>query len=291
MITQLCRTILILFTLLFVGPAFAAKIKKVDGKKVLVELEGDSAKVGDVFVAYDPDGKRRGLIKIKVVKGDKAAGVLGKGKVENGWTVKVSDKSQRTAKSSGSDKHGAGSGSHSGDYWGLIGGMSMDSMKVKVDNDANGVNETSVSMSGSSFSLKGFYDAQVFGDIWFRGMGGVEGLAASGSTQAGCGGKTCDANIYYLGGDFWGRWVLPFDSFRPWIGGAFSLMFPLSKKSTALESGSITNTSSLSAGGGFDWIVSPTLMIPFQAEYSMLPKSETVEATAIAVRVGFAVPF
>ncbi|MGE0762059.1 MAG: hypothetical protein AB7N80_02155 [Bdellovibrionales bacterium] len=276
----------LLLTLSFT--AEAAKVSKVDGRKVMIDLEGDSANAGDVFVVMDPNGKRKGLVKIRAVKGNRAVGLLGKGKAEAGWATKFS--------SAGKSKSASGQAKTSGSpietptgtsFWGLIGGFSMNSMKVKVDNDGDNTNETSVSLSGNAFSLKGLFDYNMFSQIWFRGMLGLEGLSAKGPTQVGCQNKACDANIYYLSADFWARFLFSQSgSFRPWAGGAFSLMFPASKKATALEEKSITNTSAISLGGGFDWFTSPTFAIPVQVEYSLLPKSETVEATVIAIRAG-----
>lgn len=292
-VQHLPNCILGLFLSLLLVPiaAQAAKITKVTGKKIMFELEGDSAKAGDVFVAYDAAGKKKGLIKIKAVKGNRAVGLLGKGRAEIGWVAKVSSakgKSSRTAKSSSGGTDASPSGTS---YWGIVGGLAMDSMKVKIDNDGVGANETTVSMSGMAFSLKGLYDYNLFSQVWFRGMAGLEGVNASGSTQVGCQNKACNASIYYLSTDLWGRFVFTDGSIRPWVGGGFSLMFPATKKATALEENSITNTSAISIGGGIDWFTSSTFAIPIQLEYSMLPKSETVEATAMGIRVGVLMPF
>jgi outer membrane protein W len=301
---SLQRSVMVLWGFLCLAvavPSHAAKVTKVDGKKVMLNLEGDTAKVGDIFVVYNPEGKKKALIKIKAIRGDRAAAFLGKGKAETGWTAKVSDKSKgggtKTAGRSRRSQEAETSPAPSGEtrsYWGAVVGFSMDSMSVDVDNSspADGVADKTVSLSGSSFSAKGLFDYLVFPQIWFRGMTGLEGLAASGSAEVGCdGGKTCEVNIYYLSFDFWGRYVFTNGGFRPWLGAGFSLMFPMSKDATALEKSSITNTSAMSAGLGFDWFLSDTMYIPMQVEYSMLPKSETVEASAINIRAGLAWPF
>lgn len=278
----------------FASPTWAAKIAKVSGKKVMVTLEGDSAKAGDIFVLYDSAGKKKGLIKISAVKGDKAIGSLGRGKAEKGWTAKIAEKKGKkksSQASTGRTSSEGRSGSTGKTMWGVMAGLSSTSMKVKIDNDNDGTRETTVALSGMAFSVKGVYDYNLFSNIWFRGLLGIEGLSAKGESQVGCGNAACDANIYYLSGDFWGRYVLPMETFKPWIGAAFTLMFPASKKASALEESSITNTSAISVGLGADWKMSETMTIPIQVGYSLLPNSDTVTAAMISIRAGFLMPF
>ncbi len=275
-------------------PAWAAKIAKVSGKKVMINLEGDAAKSGDIFVLYDSSGKRKGLVKISAVKGDKAIGSLGKGTAEAGWTAKIAEKkgkrksSQANTAKTSSEPRSGGTGKS---MWGVMAGLSSTSMKVKIDNDNDGTRETTVALSGMAFSVKGVYDHNLFSNIWFRGLLGLEGLSAKGESQVGCGNAACDANVYYLSGDFWGRYVLPMETFRPWAGAAFTIMFPATKKASALEESSITNTSAISAGLGADWKMSETMTIPIQVAYSLLPNSDTVTAAMISIRIGFLMPF
>lgn len=286
--------------LLFATPVFAAKVIKADGRKAMLELEGDPAKVGDIYVVYDPAGKRRGVIKVSAIKGTKAVGLLGKGKAQVGWQAKISDR----AKAKVSPKTQAArqqtqpanqptdsAGNENRSAWGIMVGASMDTMSVDIDNSGDNVSDETVSLDGMAFNGKLLFDYNLFPQVWFRGLGGIEGLSAKGPSRTGCQAKTCDVSIYYMAFDFWARYVFGSGSFRPWIGAAFSLMFPVTKSATALEDSSITNTSMMSVGAGFDWYTSPSFYIPLQIEYNMLPKSETVEVTAITGRLGFAIPF
>lgn len=286
---QLCLfTLLLAFTFGLHQNADAARVSKVNGKKILLETDGESMSSGDLFFLLDSSGKKKGLIKIKAVKGTRALGLLGKGKAEIGWTTQAS----RGKGGGSSDTTSTASSAAGKSLWGIIGGIAMDTMKVKVDNTGDSVNETSVTLKGNAFSIKGLFDMNLFEFLSFRGLFGVEGLNASGSKEVGCSaGKTCSATIYYLAGDFWGRLGPSSGNVRPWGGMGFSLMFPLSKSATALEEKSITNTSSIAFGGGLDIFTSPTFAIPIQVEYILLPKSQTVEASAIAARVGVMFPF
>jgi len=61
----------------FSFPSFAAKILKVKGNKVLIQIEGfENIKKGDLFVANDELGNRKGLVKVLKLKRDKAFGIF-----------------------------------------------------------------------------------------------------------------------------------------------------------------------------------------------------------------------
>ena len=293
----------IVFTFsLFVLPqkVFAASVVGVKGKKVLVNLQGEPALKGDIFYLLDKSGKKKALIKIMKVKGNKALALLGKGKARKGYTLKYRPKKGGTAKRKGKKSGGAdqaaaddsssdssSSGDAGGMYFGVMLGFSQNSMDVELQDDS-GNSRGSTSLSGNGFSAKGMVDYNLFSGVWFRGMFGVEQFNASG--EASCGASpftdTCTAEIMYLSLDLWGRYVFSDGGFRPWAGGGFSLMFPLSQTATALDESSITNTSVMSFGLGVDWFTSPTFYIPISVEYGLLPSSDTVSANTIAIRLG-----
>jgi outer membrane protein W len=133
-------------------------------------------------------------------------------------------------------------------------------------------------------------DYPLFPWLIFRGMAGLEQFAVGGANDTstgGCGGE-CTAEISYLTFDFWGKFNFSQGGFRPWAGAGFDVMFPLTKDSTALDKESITNTSVIAIGGGFDWMLSDTSYLPFQIEYNLYPSSAEVSASAIALRLGYA---
>ena len=73
--------------LIWSSSAFAARVVKTKGKKVLVNLEGGSAQQGDVFYVVSSSGKKVGILKIMKVKGEQAIAVLGKGQATPGYTL------------------------------------------------------------------------------------------------------------------------------------------------------------------------------------------------------------
>lgn len=291
------RRIICVCMLLLSAPLFAAEVIKTKGKSVLIELKGDPAAPGDQFYSIRPDGKRAAILKITKVKGDKAIGVITRGKAAAGHTLEIKpaavtqEARQGTAgtrgRSSTSPINPTGRA-----YWGAIAGFAMDSMDVNVNNFNDNSFLQRTSLSGNGFSLKGLFDYELFPQVWFRGTSGVEGFSVSGSNICGPGNvQACNADLYYLSFDFLGRYLFSMSQYRPWIGGGIGLLFPVSKKASALDSASISTTNVLVAAGGLDWFISPTMYVPISLEYGLLPKSDEVEASWITIRAGLAIPF
>ncbi len=281
---------------------FAARVAKVRGKSLLIELEGEPAKVGDIYLLKDDLGKTRGIIKIAKVSGAKAIARLGRGRAQEGMTltlrppkgqaasrakkgqpVSETEKAQETTQTEETTK-----AETSRSYWGVQLGYLLNSMDVDLRTPV----ARTVSMEGNSFSARGFFDYLVFDRVWFRGIAGVEQFIADGASVCGAAANTgCDVEINYLSIDAWGRYVFTEQTFRPWAGLGFGLLFPATKKSSAIAESSITNTSAIRIGAGFDWFLSPRFMMPFNVEYVLLPESSTVKADYIAIRLGFGLPF
>lgn len=272
--------------------AWAAKVSKVKGKKVLIDLEGEPAKKGQVYYVVDEQGRKKGVLKIMSVKGEKAIAKMGKGKAKKGMGLLAKEGGGEGGDKEKGDKpegkESSGSASSSEMAAGLMLGMSMDSMEVDLDVTP----AQKASLAGSGMSYKALFDYALFEKIWFRGFLGIENFAAEGDkASSACENKVCAVTIQYLTLDFWGRYLFSLGTFRPWLGAGFSLWFPMSQDTTALEEDSITNTSVMAVGGGFDWFINPSFYIPFQVEYGMLPASEQVSATVIAIRAGLGMTF
>lgn len=297
------RNFLFAFLLILIAPSlYAAEVIKVKGKSVLVELKGDPAVAGDNFYLISPDGKKRGIIKISKVKGDKAIGKLTKGKGAPGYTLEFKAQKAAAGPSGGGSSGGGdmaapspqdGSTEWVRSYWGAIAGISVNTMNVRVTGAPPTNSDLgTVNMSGNGFSLKGLFDYELFNNIWFRGTTGVEMFNAAGGTICGSSNNAaCNAKLTYLTFDFIGRYVFGHGNFRPWVGAGLGLLFPAQKEATALDPQSISTTNVLLATGGVDWFINPRMYIPVQVEYGLLPKSEEVEANWIAVRAGVAWPF
>ncbi|MCB0391833.1 MAG: hypothetical protein KDD58_11105 [Bdellovibrionales bacterium] len=286
-----------LFISLLITPQFAnsATIAKVKGKKVYILLESRiEARKGDILEIFDGQGKKRGLVKVRMVKGNRALGSL-KGKAQKGWSLKVRGASETSTADNNSEKKDRyeklKQAPTSGSYYGVMAGFASDTMTATIDTTGN--TTTDVDMSGSGFSGRLLFDYALWTSIWFRGMLGLENFATEGDQKI-CGAnndEVCDVEISYLALDLWGRYLFSTGTFRPWAGLGFNLLFPSSKASTAIDEESITSTSVFAGGLGFDWFFKNDMYIPVQFEYGMYPASETVKANYMALRFGVAIDF
>ena len=280
---------LILVLSLPFSSAWAAEVSKVKGQAVLIDLKGMSASAGDTLYAINGEGKKKAILIVSKIKGEKAIARISKGRAEAGMEViaKAANTSKSTPEST--ESRDANSQSAKRSYWGALLGFAMDNMTVDLKTAA-GASRGSESMSGTAFSAKLLFDYRVFQQIWFRGTTGLESFSATGGSKC-TESETaaCDVNIYYLSFDGIGRYMFSeTGAFRPLVGGGFGLMFPMTKKSSALDSDSISNTSVMVAAAGLDWALPSGTYFPVSIEYAMLPSSEDVKGNWIAVRAGVA---
>lgn len=278
------------FLLFFMGAsAFAAQVTKVKGKGVLINLSGEAAMPGDKYFLVNSAGKKKAIIQITKVKNGQALGRVTAGHATVGMTLlrKGSDGSgSYSSQSYHPSSRALGNGYlKSRSYWGPMLGYGLDSM----DADLNTTPARSASMSGSAFSVNGFFDYQLFERVWFRGAAGYQGFSVKSSDS--CPTGSCNANVSYLDFTFLGRYLFTDTSFRPWAGAGFDLIFPISKSATALDSGSINTTGVIVITAGFDWSINPKMYIPVSIEYGLFPHSSTVNADWITLRAGVAWPF
>jgi outer membrane protein W len=280
-----------LFLFTFSVFAGAAEIVKIKGASALIELKGDAAAPGDQFYATS-DGKRRAILQITKVKGDKAIGHISKGKAQVGMTLEP-----RVA----SAGHRAGGG-HSASgltgkmFWGGMVGFAQDSANVKVlwQLPAANVGDTKevASLNGTGYSALGLFDYGFTPNFWVRGLAGLESFNITGSSVCGTGNKsTCDAKINYVSASATARWLFMTGNYRPWAGLGLGVMFPMTKSSTAFDAASISSTQVILFEGGLDWQINSRMYVPISLEYGLLPKSTQVEAHWVELRVGLAVPF
>lgn len=254
--------------------AEAATVKAVKGRKVLVDMGSDKLKAGDVLRINNASGKK-GMVKISKIKGTLAEAQL-KGVAEVGSTLTAASKRKRS-KSGSSVSQAAPPAKKSQSRWGAMAGASMISSEITID-PVNG-DPVNVKLDGIGFSAKGLFDYQLFGSFWFRGLLGLEQFNVKGSDPAvtdECSGE-CKANINYLAGDLWGRFVM--GTF--WAGAGMSLLFPMTKDVTAFRESSVSTTSIFSVGGGLDM---DSFLV--QMEYNLYPSTEQVTASAINIRAG-----
>lgn len=268
------KPLLIFFSILFsVSPSWASKVISIKNDRVLLNLEGEALGPGDKLLARDSRGKSKGLLEIKQVKDGKAVAALLKGQVQKEFgLVKVTSAATSQSPSEKS-------------YWGLMGGQTATTMTIKPSGSA------SVSLSGSSTSVSGFYQMSVDGGFSTRLLLGLETLKAEGasSSVASCNGATnCQIDISYLGLETLIRYsVLRKSSLDFWMGAGLGFLFALNKSSNILDTGKITTNQTIVGSLGLDWKLSKDQFVPFQVDYAVFPDNSTSSAHQLIVRLGY----
>lgn len=286
------RTQLLLAVILLVNTSTiqAATVTQAKGKQVLIDLEGDLAAEGDEFYLINPNTqKKAAIIRIKKTKGEKALGEVLKGTANNGYTLLAKGVGGGAANESFSA--GGGHLKTIKDSYGVLGGYFMNSMNANVSYKNNaGVFKSPTDMSGSGFGIGGFYDYAYSSSIVLRGLAAAEQFSVTGtSAQSACTNSTnCTANITYLSLYGLGKWYLTSEQFRTWLGAGFGYLLAMSKSSSALNESQISTNQVITGAVGFDYQFSRSNYIPVSFEYNNFPASDTVKASSIVLRVGWA---
>jgi hypothetical protein len=276
------RTATALLFLLGSLTAEAATITKVSGEQVLIDLQGDSSYAeGGRYLVMVGD-KKRAVVEISKVKGNRAIGKVLKGTAQAEGTLAPlpgSSSAGTPSRSARSSSRRSRRGASGLTYGGLI-GYGSTSQSVAVTK--GGINET-VSMTGSSFSLKGFGDLPISGEFGLIGRVGIENFGVAG-TSPNLG--SVETKIMYLSADLLLRYHLMNGNFKPFPLLGMGLHYPLSKTSGVLDVQRISATTIFFLGGGFNYTLSEKMYIHATAEYGLFPPSNDVKTSLIAVRAG-----
>lgn len=261
----------------------AARVTKVGGRKVLID--GSDSEValsqGGRYVVI-VDGKRKAIIEITQVKGNKAIGRVLKGRAAvNGTLQPLSG--AKTASSGSQRSRSGGGGTPFGDLtFGAVAGYAMDSQSVTVTSNDGSTSET-IAMSGSGFSLKGFGDMPVSGPIGVIGRVGIEQFNVSGSSTSLGSRKT---SIMYATVDLMLRYNFMEGDIVPFGAIGLGIHFPLSKTSDVLNTQQVSSTSVFFFTGGLNYKLSETMYLTAMGEYGFFPPSNEVKTSMIAGRAG-----
>ncbi|MFM6929610.1 MAG: hypothetical protein ACKOX6_14165 [Bdellovibrio sp.] len=296
------RSILLLGLLFssFSMPAWSATISQIKGTRTLLDLEGAEPVAGDEFFVLNNSKKKVAVLRIRQVKGNKAVADILQGKVDVGFSLQAKGSSKSEPKETSTPRREDDSGIAASNRdtsfsrtlkpsYGILGEYMMNSMQVAVK-DALNKKET-VSMSGSSFGVGGFYEYTLTRDISLRLLGAIEQFNVTGkSSIPGCDSKTsqnCDAKIMYASAYGLGKYYFWQSKYRYWAGAGGGFLIAVSKSSTALDAGAISTNQVLTLAVGGDWQLSRKNYIPISLEYNYFPPSETVNATGISIKVGY----
>ncbi len=282
---HLSRIILRPLTALFVGgaialfsaDAFAARITKTAKKSVMIENEDTEVQVDQKFFVII-DGKKKGLVQITKVSGGKSLGKITKGRAEVDATLepvgKASAGGKKRRKKDGGDE--GGGAREQALYIGALGGYSMNNQSVK------GLSET-VSMTGSSFSIKGFADYPLSESLGLIVRLGVDQFGVKGESKERGAVKT---EIMYGSVDALLRYSFGSGSFSPFAAVGLGIWLPLSKQSDVLDVPRIATTNVILLDVGVNYFLSNRMMLTGLFEYDYFPPSNDVTTSAMTLRFG-----
>ena len=307
--------ILLLPLVLLSSESFAASVTAVKNQKVLINLEGADVAVNDEFFLINREGKKVAIIRLKQIRNDKAIADILKGKGETGFTLQAkassvgtstgaataksevneAHKTEKSAPTEASEDRGTARDTSYlralKDSYGIMGEYLMNTMAVLEKNTFNNTTETA-NLKGTGLGIGGFYEYAANRDITVRFLGVLEQYNASGSISIlGCAGQTskeCDAKIMYLNAHALAKYYFNQDRYRFWAGGGGGFLVPLSKSSTALNEEKIATNQVLTIGIGMDYQTSRNNYIPVSLEYNYFPPSDTVKASSILLKFGYA---
>lgn len=272
---------------------FAQEVSQVKGTKALMNLGGTPASPGDEIYTLDSEGKRRGLVQIKQIKGDKAIGEIIKGRVEPGMSLKSkselsSSRETQNEEKSSRPKGFLGSFLKRGTALGFMGGLASNSMALTAK---KGSTSEDLALASTSFNVVGFYDYDFSPMFTTRFKAGIENFDVKGSaknTSVCSDSSSCEVGFTYLSGAASGHFNFMRGSTRAYasVGGAFLIAMTKKSNISNLDTSSSTNQV-IYIGGGADIGMGKGAFIPLSFEYGIYPGS-TVKATSMTLRAGYA---
>lgn len=307
---ELYSIILVLILLVYSKPVLAATISSVSKQNVLINTEGDDITVGEEFYLIDPNSnKKRAIIKIKKVVSEKAFAVIIKGSAQTNYLLEIKMVKNSSnflpetedSKLHSGEKNEDGSRSPQApnflrtlkNSYGVNLKYLMNSMSVAVRNTATSppLRDT-VSLPGNSFGVGAYYDYIATKDVILEGSAFYEQYGGSGtSTIPGCNGgtsKNCDIKIGYLSAYGLAKHYFSEKEYRFWLGLGGGFLLATSKSATAMKESDISVNEVGVLSIGTDIQFSRKNYVPFVLEYALFPSTETVKASFISIKIGWA---
>lgn len=245
----------------------ANQITKVSGAKVLIQVTDLDVKSGQDVYALDESGKKKAILRIDKIRGDRATANIIKGKAKSGYYVEVKSKGGGGSARVDQDRDSSIKDSRLG----LLLGITQNTMNVNLSS-------ASYNLSGSAMVVAGFWDIPLSEGLFARGKVGVKQF----STQMG----SIKAEFQYLGLEGSLNFKLG-NTF--WLGGGGAFLFSMSKSSNVPGLDVSAATNSFFFGGlGANFRLGRSSTIPVSLDYAMYPSGTGVSASAILIRAGYA---
>ena len=157
-----------------------------------------------------------------------------------------------------------------------------DTLATQIDN---------VNMTGAASGVYGFYLLPLDERVSLHLGMGYEPFKVSGTSSiAGCANFTshqCDADINYVTTRAAIRTIFEKRTYNLWAELGFSLKYPLSSTSTALEQDKITLIHTFDIGVGSDLYLNKKNFVPLSLQYSLFPPSNNVTSSSLYFKLGY----
>lgn len=300
--------LLVLLSLLFVAqPSWAGRVFKVKGKKIFIILsssEAEQTKKKDALYLTTKSGKKKGIVTVVKMRGNKVIAKLRKGKAKKGMrTLPRRGKKQRMARDDDGDSDeqrdreeeddddderaeeiAEDEGSDSNDdvedlRFGLLG--SFGTATQNVNNVAD--------MSGSTTGFKGLIDYALFDELGVRARIGMDILSVAGTGS----GIDFETSITYLTLDFLLRYYFyNGESFGFFANAGMGIYSPMStdltppSPSSAIQEDSISTTSLLIFGVGGSFPLGGSMELFIGVDALFFPPSDDVSTSAFQGKAG-----
>jgi hypothetical protein len=301
----------IAFAIILLGQSLYGQIiEKIMGKSALINMQGKTLAPGTQWITVDQTGKKIGLVKIKQIRASQAvAEILPLGHVivghklipkppnmssfeETNLEVETSDPdTDSEVKPIG----GIRSTSKGKDIGGIIIGNSQDTMSfVAGDSNTPPIYTENVTLTGSSYKLKGYFDNQYNNNLILRYSGGLDGFNGSYNATNSIinkSGTTSTVSLSSLALEIQALWAfIKVPKFDFWLGAGYSFQYTMSS-STNMNSLSMTSSYSnvLLIGAGVDISITNqyTLPIFYNTSTYLTGKGITQSNTTLGVGLGW----
>lgn len=290
-------SMILLLAITLSSSAWAATVSQVKNNKLIMDLDGESAAPGTEFFVLDSNGKRIGLVTVRQVKGNRALGDLTKGRAAAGNKAQLRNAggSSAAGKSQATGSSRTKSRKKFQNAGGILFGYAMDTMSLTAQSKNTVTNKENVKLSGSAFSIKGFYDYELTPEFTVRGAAGLEGFSTKGSTTiAICENDTsldCVVEYNYLAMEGTAQYNFITGPTRAWVGLGYSFLIAMSKKQNIPNLTESSTNQMILIAAGTDISLGPTSFLPISVDYGMFPGSSNVSASAISARIGYGFAF
>ncbi len=277
--------------------SYSASIIQSKGNKVLINLEGEKVRIGQIISFQNDDGKVVAKAVVQQAKGERAIAVIKNGKLDGSEIVVISSKKTNQDENFEDDEEQESFRQpvqkvyrfNSTKISALL-TIGINNMNTKQTTGGPLPSNENVALKSNSFGLTGAIDYPFRNWLTLRGTLGFEPFNVDGnSTLFVCNGtQNCNAKINYLSAGGFARFdFTKRGSLQLWGALGGTAKYPIDKTSSALRTDDIKLTMTFGAGGGVDYFINNKMFIPASLEYQMFESSETVSANLILLRAGF----